>query len=116
MTLNNRPMKLQRFRDRCLPAHVARMILDVMKLHILQRGHGFHSHGGTPKWMVYSGRSYKKWMIRGSPHFRKPLYMETLEIIVNYSLFWYKKAQMSSMKHMEPFFQQALWVAGMQIL
>ena len=41
---------------------------------------GVHSHGGTPKWMVYKGKlvvSPLKWMItRGTPIYGKPLYTE----------------------------------------
>ena len=32
---------------------------------------GFHSHGGTLKW-VYNGKSIYKWMIWGQFYFRKP--------------------------------------------
>ena len=28
---------------------------------------GFHSHGGTPTWMVYEGKTPLKWMISGYP-------------------------------------------------
>ena len=31
-------------------------------------------HAGIPKWMVYNQKPYYKWMIWGSPHFRKPRY------------------------------------------
>ena len=33
---------------------------------------GFHSHGGTHKWMVYKGNPTKIRMIWGYPYFRKP--------------------------------------------
>ena len=32
-------------------------------------------NGGSPKWMVYYGKSLFKWMIWGFPHFRKPPYL-----------------------------------------
>ena len=36
---------------------------------------GVSYNGGSPKWMVYfMENQFYKWMIRGYPHFRKPLY------------------------------------------
>jgi hypothetical protein len=35
---------------------------------------GVSINGGTPKWIVYNGKSIYKWMIWGYPHFRKTPY------------------------------------------
>ena len=33
---------------------------------------GFHSHGGTPKWMVYNGKSHSNGWFRGTPIYGNP--------------------------------------------
>ena len=46
-------------------------------------------NGGTPKWMVYNGKSIYKWMIGGYPYFRKPPYLGNCESKFNTNGFNY---------------------------
>ena len=52
--------------------------LHVLLINITKRGGWNHmvvsKNRGTPKWMVYNGKSYIKWMIWGYPYFRKHPY------------------------------------------
>jgi hypothetical protein len=43
-------------------------------------------NGGTPKWMVYEGKSIYKWMIWGYPHFRKLPYIYNTKLMLSYVL------------------------------
>ena len=82
MTLNYRPMELQR--SPTVPARACsadgtwchespcpppRGIMEKMPNY-----EGVYSHGGTRKWMVCNGTSYKNAWSGGTPHFRKPPY------------------------------------------
>ena len=51
-------------------------IIGILKIQQEKELHGaFHSHGDTPQWMVYEGKSIYKWMmIWGYHYFRKPPY------------------------------------------
>ena len=46
---------------------------------------GFHSHGGTPKWMVFVGENpIKKGVIYGYPHLWKPPYTIYIQFMTLY--------------------------------
>ena len=45
---------------------------------------GVSKNNGTPKWMVYNGKPYLKWIIWGYHHFWKHLYIST--VIFHFSL------------------------------
>ena len=55
--------------------------------------------GGTPKQMVYKGKSLFKWMILGYPHFRKPPNISPWSIFLELSMipmalwFWWLAAE-----------------------
>ena len=43
---------------------------------------GFHSHGGSPKWLLYSGKSYQKWMMTGGSPVTQETTISLLSLLV----------------------------------
>ena len=57
----------------CIPSGSAMGADNVYEPSVYRVTHmGVSINGGTPKFLVYNGKSYLKWMIWGYPHFRKP--------------------------------------------
>ena len=50
------------------------VILPICEPNFASSNMGGSINGGTPKWMVYSGKIRLNWMISGYPYFRKPSY------------------------------------------
>ena len=89
MTLNYRPMELQRSPTACLPAHVARMVLDVMNLHVLHREESWKKCQ-TMRVSIVMGVPESEWFVMehptkmhdlGVPPILGNLHMETFEIV-----------------------------------
>ena len=51
---------------------------------------GFHSHGGTPKWMVYSGKSQCK--MDDEQGYQKPPYMMNVALFSSTSSTWHPRS------------------------